>query len=239
MKTTTSRNNADLHQQLAWMQIENAQLAADRTKRIGDIIDATYAAMTSYYGQRAEIQSDQDLSQSGQRSRLQAAGQRVMGQIDGLAKPALSELDGEIKRLNLSLSRAADGAADDASRTLLKIEARALALAVDPLLREVKYLELCENGLDNLSCEAIEQASAWSPILPDDVLEKGRIMRASALHPDQAETLRQAREARQILGASVDQVRATLGLPFLTAADVGAIVDDVDANGIGDNNVPA
>lgn len=236
---TTSRNNADLHQQMWGMRLDQADLATEKATRIKGIIDAAYAALTTYYGQLAEIQSDQDLSQSGQRSRIEAAGQRVAGQITALAKPALSELDGEIKRLNLALSRAADGAADDVVRTLLKQEARTLSLAVDPLLREVKYLELCSSGLDNLSCEAIEQASAWSPILPDDVLERGRIIRAEKLHPEQGEALRQAREARSLLAGAVDQVRATLGQPFLTAADVGAIVDDVDANGVGDDNVPS
>lgn len=236
---TTSRNNADLHQQMYFMRVDQANLSEQKATRIKGIIDASYAALTAYYSQLAEIQSDPDLSQSGQRSRTQAAGQRAIGQITGLANPALAELDGEIQRLNLALSRAADGAADDVVRTLLKQEARALALAVDPLLREMKYLELCENGLDNLSCEAIEQASAWSPILPADVLEKGRIIRAEKLHPEQGDALRQAREARQILAAAVDQARATLGAPFLTSADISTIVDDVDANGLPASSVPA
>lgn len=228
---TTSRNNADLHQAMHWQMLDAAQLAADKTKRIKQIIDAAYAALTSYYDHLVEIQSDPDLSQSGRQSRTADASKRAMGVIVGLSKPALAELDGDVQRLDQALLRAAAGVADDASRTLLKIEARQLAAQIDPLLLEGQYLSLCESGDDLLTCEAIEQAPAIGKMLRDDILEKGKIIRAAKLHPDQAEALRQAREARSILAAAVDQARATLGAPLMTLADMAAITDKVIADG--------
>lgn len=239
MKQTSSVNNHDIKQQLYWAQLDQAQLAADRAARIKQIIDASFAALTGYYSQLAEIQSDPDLSASGQRSRTDAAGQRALGVINGLAKPAIAELDGEILRYEQSLTRAANGEADDVARTLLKLEVRRKAESVDPLMLETFYTAMCRDGTDNLSCEALEQGPSFAPMIRAEIMHEGRITRAAKIHPEIAESLRQASEARSILAGAVAQATATLVVPFRSAADIGAVVDDVDANGVGAANVPA
>lgn len=235
MKTfnnNTTYSNSDLKQQMVWMQIDAANLNADKEKRIKDVIQAVFSSIDGYQGQIAEIEADPDLSLAGKRSRTDAAGKRVLHQVTALSTPVLTELDADVQRLNQALARAAAGEADDASRTMLKIEARQLAAQIDPLLLETQYLMLCETGEDQLSCQAIEEAPAFGRLLRAETLERGRIIRAAHLHPDQAESLRQAKESRALLAAAVDQVKAILGQLHHSAAMIGAIVDDVDENGL-------
>lgn len=228
----TTYSNADLKQQMHWMQVDSARLSAAKEKRIKDIIQAVFSAVDGYVGDIAEIESDADLSLMGKRSRTEAAGARALGIVTTLTKPALAELDADIMRLDQALSRAADGAADDVARTMLKIEARQLAAQIDPLLLETQYLALCESGDDNLTCEAIEQAPAIGRMLRAETLQAGRVIRGAKLHPDQAEALRQAREARSILGGAVDQVKAMLAQLHMSSADIAAKVDQADATGV-------
>jgi hypothetical protein len=235
MKTfnnSTTYSNSDLKQQMYWMQVDSARLSADKGKHIKDIIQAVFGAIDAYAGEIAVIEADPDLSLSGKRSRTDAAGKRVAGIVSELSKPALAELNADILRLTHALSRAAAGEADDASRTLLKIEARQLAAQIDPLLLQTQYMALCESGDDNLTCEAIEQAPVIGRMLSAETLAAGRVIRAAKLHPDQAEALRQAQEARAILASAVEQVKAMLGQGHHSAAMIAALVDEADADGL-------
>lgn len=229
--STSNINNNDLKQEMYWTQLDQAELADSKAKKIHDIITASYSALNTFYETKVQVQSDNELTPAGMRSRIETAGNRALAIIQNLSKPALAEIDGDIQRLDQALLRAAIGEADDASRTLLKIEARTLAAQIDPLLLEPQYLALCESGDDLLTCEAIEQAPAIGKMLRTDVLERGRIMRAAKLHPDQAEALRQAREARSILASAVDQARSSLGAPFLSAADIQVIAGQASVGG--------
>lgn len=77
----------------------------------------------------------------------------------------------------------------------------------DPLLRPMKYLALCESAEDDAACLAVENGSAFAPLLAPEVIEQGRSVRGARALPDQAAALDVAQDLRALLASAVAAAR--------------------------------
>ena len=200
----------DLRMQAAWLQIELARLEREREERVKSTLSAIVATLNDFGYQSIKIKSDPEANETGKTRRLKEAANKTAAAIDALTVGFIKEMDDRIAELNTAIARLAAGQADDTIQTLLKQEARALARKVDPLLVASDYILLCQNGRDDLSCRALEEAGHFDRLLNATTIDEGKAHRAARLTPNQTEDRRQLQEMRTTIAAERDSAKRQL-----------------------------
>lgn len=200
-------------QNMYYKGIDKANAVKAQKEQIKSGIDGIFSIGASFEKTVSNINQNENLSAQGRVSALLAQSTKSIAALDALIKPLLASLDESIVSCTNSLRKAASGADATLITELRAVEARAaFAANFDNLLGPSKYLQLCEEGTDDASCVAIENASLFAPLLKADVIELGRATRGARALPDQAQELESAVEMRAILAASAASAKRNMKL---------------------------
>jgi hypothetical protein len=230
--TTPALASPSVLQAIWWQQFERMNMTEAEREKAKSNVAAVAVIQDTFDAACSTINQNGDLSAQGRANALMAASKRALDALDALAKPNLAALDAQIVSASRALRRAAAGPDATAVTEIRAVETRALFAQVDPLLQPVTYLELCANGEDDAACVAVENASAFAPLLAADTIEKGRALRGARSLPDQAHELEVAQDLRALLAAAVATTRKHVTLSPLVdplqIAPLGPTATDPD-----------
>jgi hypothetical protein len=203
--------------------------AADRAQA-QSLVASVAAVMDAFDRDAVAINGDGDRSAQGRASALVALSKMALGQLAALTAPTMAALDAQIVGHGRALRQAAAGPDASAITELRAVEARAAFGQVDHLMRPGQYLALCQSGADDQACAAVEN-NPFVSLLPPDVIEAGRAVRAARALPDQAKALDTASDLRTLLVASTAAARRHMSLgalvdPLQVASLTEAQIDD-------------
>lgn len=213
-------------QSLFWSDLEKMNMTQTDRDAAKAQVAGVAAVQDSFDAAVVSINTNGDLSAQGRASALLAMGKRGQEQLTALTTPTLAALDNQIVGLSRALRRAATGPDATMVTELRAVETRAAFDQFDPLLRPMKYLTLCVSGEDDAACVAVENGSAFAPLLAPEVIEQGRTLRGARALPDQAAGLDVAQDLRALLASAVAAARRHMS--------VGPTLDPLQVANLGD-----
>lgn len=231
--TSNPAASSYLLQNIHWAMADKMDLTLAERQQAKDAIGAVAAIQDRFDSECSAINCNGDLSAQGRASALLAASKRAGDALDQIVKTSIAALDAQVVSASRALRKAASGPDSNAVTEMRAVEARAAFAQIDPIMRPGEYLSRCADGTADADCIAVENSSAWAPLLDAETVEKGIALRGARSLPDAARELEVAQDLRAMLASVVATTRrhVTLGplLPdALQVAPLGPTDTDPD-----------
>lgn len=210
--TSNAIASPSIMQDIFWARADKMNLTQSERDTARANITAVAAIQDQFDAAVSAANRNGDLSAQGRANALLAASQRAVGALDAIVKSSVGALDAQVASASRALRKAASGPDATAVTELRAIEAREAFSQVDPLMRPQLYLSHCADGTADADCIAVENASAWAPLLDDSTIEQGRALRGARNLPDQARELEVAQDLRAVLASVIATTRRHVSL---------------------------
>ncbi len=192
---------ATVGQMSAWAAIDAANLIAAEAARLKSTVERVMNICDDYDQARQAASVDSELSFAGQQAAKRRAAEKGGEKIKELCDPFLDELSKRAGTLSSKLANSVS-ATPDANMIALMIERRSLLATMDKLGRQTIYTQICQDGSDELTALAFEQAPGFMRLLTPEALELGKAQRAAFADPEAADQLQKVRMQHEILALS-------------------------------------
>jgi len=209
---TSTLNTSCIAQNLYWKNIDSIALSDHLKEQAKSQVASVAAIEEAFTTAIAKINADGNLSVQGRANAQLQQSKKSLADLAKMTDPTLVLLNNTIFACEKALRKASSGADSSVVSELRAIEARGAFALVEPLMRESVYIQLCESGLDDAACLAVENACAFAPLLSANVIEHGKAIRGARILPDQAIELDAAIELRSILTASISAAKRSMKL---------------------------
>lgn len=215
---TTHKLNQDgtassLIQSLMFEELVEERLQQDRLDQARGMLDTLTETVAKFKQSESAARQNGELSAIGVERAIVAAHDVAMKKIAAI-ETLIASLDADAALMQESMLRSLVGTPDSAVAELRKHEARADFRQISDLMQPMSYLSLCQSGRDDLACQAIEEASGFSPLLNAETIAKGRALRASRITPDKAEALREITVIVNVASRAVGHAKRDVALGF-------------------------